>query len=206
MRKARWYPILYMFIITAAFSSVVIGFTALTRERVEANQRLVFEMAVLTVLPDMLEPGLDGVEIHQRFVEQVSEPDPSSGGAYTVSRNGQIAAYALPFDGQGFWAPIRGIIGIATDRRTITGIHFYEQTETPGLGAEIVKPPFRQQFVGKEIAQEGEPINMKRPGAELDENDVQAVTGATQTSVRLMRMVNQALSEWQQQVGKEGGA
>lgn len=205
MRKARWFPILYMFLVTAAFSSVVIGFTAVTRERVEANARLAFETAVLAVLPEMYEPGLSGPEIHRRFVEQVSEPDPSTGGAYTLRKGGQIIAYALPFAGQGFWAPIRGVIGIAGDRQTVTGISFYEQTETPGLGAEIVKPAFRNQFKGKALAREGKPINMVRPGTELGRNEVHAVTGATQTSVRLERIINEAVDSWQAQVGREGG-
>ncbi len=204
MREKRWFPILYMFVVTAAFSSVVIGFTAVTRERVEANERLAFEAAVLAVLPDLSESGLSGVEIHRRFVEQVSEPDDASGGAYTLRQGGQITAYALPFDGQGFWAPIRGLIGIAADRTTVIAISFYEQTETPGLGAEIVKPAFRNQFKDRKLSREGPPINMKRPGAELDENDVHAVTGATQTSVRLEGIINRAVSEWRSKIGKGG--
>ncbi len=204
MRQTRWYPIAYMFLVTAAFSSVVIGVADLTRERVEANVRLAFERAVVAVLPGLYEPTLSGPEIQRRFVEQVSEPDASSGGAYTLRKDGQIAAYALPFAGQGFWAPIRGVIGIAADKKTITGIAFYEQSETPGLGAEIVKPAFRRQFEGKVLAWEGKPINMRRPGAELGANDVYAVTGATQTSVRLEDIINQAVRDWQSKIGGEG--
>lgn len=204
MRQKRWFPIFYMFVITAAFSSVVIGVSAVTRERVQANERLAFESAVVAVLPGLHEGRLSGTEIHRRFTEQVAEPDDSSGGAYTLREDGRIIAYALPFDGQGFWAPIRGIIGIAADRETVTGISFYEQSETPGLGAEIAKPAFRRQFEDKAISWEGKPINMRRPGAELGRNDVHAVTGATQTSVRLEDIVNRAVQAWQSKVGKEG--
>lgn len=203
MPRAKSYPIMYMFVVTAAFSSVVIGFSTLTRERVQANERLAFERAVVEALPGLYEPGLGSTEIHRRFVEQVSEPDASSGDAYTLRKEGQVAAYALPFEGQGFWAPIRGIIGIAADRRTVTGIAFYEQAETPGLGAEIVRPAFRNQFKDKVLAREEKPINMRRPGAELGENDVYAVTGATQTSVRLEAIVNRAVRQWQSQGGKQ---
>jgi len=206
MARPRWFPIIYMFLVTAAFSSVVIGFSAVTRERVQANERLAFEKAVVAVLPELHEPGLSGAEIHRRFVEQVSDPSPDSGGAYTLRKQGQIIGYALPFEGQGFWAPIRGVIGIAADKRTVTGIWFYEQTETPGLGAEIVKPAFRGQFQGKELAREGKPIRMMRPGTELGPQDVHAVTGATQTSTRLEGIVNRAVQEWQEKVGREDGA
>lgn len=198
MRNARWYPVAYMFLATAGFSSVIIGLAALTRERVEANARAAFESTVLMVLPGLYEPGLSGPEIHRRFVEQVSEPDAPSGDAYTLRQEGQIVAYALPFEGQGFWAPIRGVIGIAADRQTITGIAFYEQGETPGLGAEITRPVFRRQFQGKILAGEGKPISMRRPGTELDKNEVYAVTGATQTSIRLEDIINRAVRDWQQ--------
>ncbi len=204
IRQTRWYPITYMFLVTAAFSSVVIGVADLTRERVEANTRLAFERAVVAVLPGLYEPMLSGPEIHRRFVEQVSEPNASSGEAYTLRKDGQIAAYGLPFEGQGFWAPIRGVIGIAADKKTVTGIAFYEQSETPGLGAEIVKPAFRRQFGGKVLAWEGKPINMRRPGAELGANDVYAITGATQTSVRLEDIINQAVRDWQSKISGEG--
>ena len=206
MREKGWYPIFYMFAVTAGFSSVVIGFSALTHERVEANTRLAFEAAVVEALPGLYEPGLGGPEIHRRFTEQVSEPDASSGGAYVLKKDGQITAYALPFEGQGFWARIRGIIGIAADKKTVTGITFFEQSETPGLGAEIVKPAFRSQFKDKVLGQKEKPIRMRRPGATLGESDVHAVTGATQTSGRVEDMVNRAITAWQSQVGKEGGA
>ena len=109
--------------------------------------------------------------------------------------------YALPFEGQGFWAWIRGIVGIAADKKTVTGITFYEQSETPGLGAEIMRPAFRNQFKGKVLAQKEKPIAMRRPGATLGESDVHAVTGATQTSVRVEEMINQAIKDWQSKVG-----
>lgn len=205
MRQTGPYPVIYMFIVMAIFSSVIIGFAATTRERVEANTRLAFEKAVVEVLPGLYQPGLSSAEIHNRFAEQVTEPEASTGGAYTLRKGGQIVAYALPFAGQGFWAPIKGVIGIEADKRTVTGIVFYEQSETPGLGAEIVRPAFRGQFEGKVLALEGKPINIRRPGAVLGKNDVYAVTGATQTSVRLEAIINRAVNEWQTQVGKGGG-
>jgi Na+-transporting NADH:ubiquinone oxidoreductase subunit C len=206
MAQRGWYPIMYMFVVTAAFSSVVIGFAALTRERVQANERLAFERAVLVALPELYDPRLSTVEIHNRFVEEVTGPDEETAGAYTLRRDGQIVAYALPFDGQGFWAPIRGVLGIAPDRRTILNLAIYEQAETPGLGAEITRPAFRNQFVDRVLAWTDRPIRMRRPGVELGKSEVYAITGATQTSVRLEAIINQAVSTWQTQVGEEGGA
>ena len=185
-----------MFCITAFFSSIVIGLTRLTNERVEVNEKLAFERAVLSVLPDMEIEMLTNLEIHNKFTDMISEPNDLSQGAYTAKRDGQITAYILPISGQGFWAPIKGVVGIKTDRKTITGIAFYEQNETPGLGAEIAKAPFRKQFEGKVISSEAQPIDFRRPGTTLGDSEVHAVTGATQTSNRLEVIINTELKKW----------
>ena len=196
IQKKKWFPVLYMFVLTAFFSTIVIGFTQLTGERVEANETLAFEKAVLAVLPGLYEENLNRLELHRRFTESVIPPDDSFGIAYTLKQNGQIVAYALPISGQGFWAPIEGVIGIRADKKTITGIAFYRQNETPGLGAEITKATFKEQFPDRIIATEGQPINIKRPGTVLGDSDVHAVTGATQTSTRLENIINTGLKEW----------
>ena len=82
----------------------------------------------------------------------MTKADETTGGALTLKKNGQIETFVLPISGQGFWAPIKAIIGIEADKKTITGIAIYQQNETPGLGAEISKISFRQQFKGKEIS------------------------------------------------------
>jgi Na+-transporting NADH:ubiquinone oxidoreductase subunit C len=206
IRQKRWFPVLYMFAITAFCSSIVIGFTQATSKRVEANQKLAVEKAVLSVLPEIHEkiPKSSGLEIHQLFTEKISQPDENSGGAYTIKQNGQITAYALPIEGQGFWAPIKGIIGINADKKTITGIYFYQQNETPGLGAEIAQPNFRQQFKDKVIAEGDEPFTIARPEAVLNESSVHAVTGATQTSTRLEKIINDGLKQWRQKLDAGG--
>lgn len=205
MREKRWFPILYMFIVTAVFSSVVIGFTEVTRQRVEANNALAFERAVVGVLPALQGPNkMTSLAVHRKFTEQVSEPDETSGGAYTLKADGEIQGYALPISGQGFWAPIKGVIGVKADKKTITGVVFYEQNETPGLGAEIAEPAFRNQFQNKVLAPGDRPMAIKRPGDELDSSEVHAVTGATQTSTRLEKIINDSVTAWRGAMAEKG--
>ncbi|OHB59946.1 MAG: hypothetical protein A2173_09580, partial [Planctomycetes bacterium RBG_13_44_8b] len=198
----RWFPVVYMFATTAFFSSIVIGFTQSTSKRVKANEKLTFEKAALAVLPGLYDEKekVSGLELHKRFTEKVTAPDEFTGGAYTLKESDKIVAYALPISGQGFWAPIKGFIGIEADKKTITAIAIYQQNETPGLGAEIAKPEFRNQFKGKVILMGEKPLNIARPGAKLDQNSVHAVTGATQTSTRLEVIINNGLKQWQQKL------
>jgi Na+-transporting NADH:ubiquinone oxidoreductase subunit C len=196
-RKQSWFPIAYMFLMTAFFSSIVIGLTRVTGERVEANQKLAFERAVLSVLPGIDVRTKTRPQIHETFGEMISEPNESSNGAYTARQDGRVIAYVVPIAGQGFWAPIKGVIGVKTDKKTITGIAFYQQNETPGLGAEITKPAFKNQFHDKVLASSGQPLKIRRPGAVLANNEVHAITGATQTSDRLQIIIDTALRKWQ---------
>ena len=204
MREKRWYGPFYMFIVTAAFSSVVIGFSRWTEKLVEANERFAFEKAVLQVLPSLYNETASRIELHRIFVEQVGEPTDETGEAYVFEKDGRIEAYAVPFSGRGFWAPISGVIGVKADKETVTGIAFYEQKETPGLGAEITKPAFKNQFQGKLLAEQGSPLKMRRPGETLGKNEYHAVTGATQTSTRLENIINDALEQWREKLEKQG--
>ena len=202
MTEKKWYPVIYMFLITAFFSAIVIGLTQATSKRVEANQTLIFETAVLSVLPNVYDPNqkLSGIQTHNLFLEKVQPPTPQTAGSYTTTESGNITAYALPLEGQGFWAEIKIVIGIANDKKTILGLAVYQQNETPGLGAEITKPEFKKQFEGKIISEPPALIDFVRPGAALNASSVHAITGATQTSVRLEKIINDGLKKWQQEM------
>jgi Na(+)-translocating NADH:ubiquinone oxidoreductase C subunit len=200
MRNKRWFPIFYMFAVTACFSAVIIGFAQMTEEQVKANQAGSFEVAVLKVLPGLYDPNAGAVELHRQFVEQVGKPTDETAGAYTSEQNGKITAYALPFTGQGFWAPIDGVIGIEPDKKTITNIVIYQQRETPGLGAEVAQRPFCNQFIDLKMTAGDKPIEFRRPGEPLNIGQVHAVTGATQTSIRLEKIINDALNRWRNRI------
>ena len=211
IRERAWYPVAYMFIVTAAFSTVLIGFARWTRPRVEANEQIAFEKAVLQALPIDIPEGASNADLHQLFVERVKAPDDTSAGAYRLTKNGKADAYAVPFGGRGFWNVIRGVIGLQYNAEQknwdTTGIAFYEQNETPGLGAEIIQPRFRTQFgKGKQLSMTGQPFRFVPEGAEAGNNEVNAITGATQTCSRLERIINERLAEWREQMAKPPGA
>jgi Na+-transporting NADH:ubiquinone oxidoreductase subunit C len=196
IKEKVWYPIVFMFVATLFFSAILIVFGSFTRQRVQDNERIAFERAVLEALPIDLPMNASPPTIHTMYLEYIKEANNASAGALRYMRNDSLVAYALPIEGPGFWAQIRGVIGIAADKRTITGISFYEQNETPGLGAEIAKQDFRKQFVGKRLADKGTPLEIRMHSAQLDESSVHAVTGATQTSTRLGRFMDEQLRQW----------
>lgn len=66
-------------------------------------------------------------------------------------QDNQLAAYILPVDSRGLWGKIHGYMAIQNDGKTVAGFSVYSHNETPGLGGEIEKPWFQQNFVGKQI-------------------------------------------------------
>lgn len=203
MKNRSWFPVVYMFLATACVSAVLIGFSRLTQARVMANEQLMFERAVLEAFPDIAVPP--SPQVHALF-NRLFEKSADAAGAYVYRKDGRIAGYAVPVAGQGFWAPIRGVVGVNADRAAITGLAFYDQSETPGLGARITEKDFRGQFAGLTIGPPDRPIGIRPAAATPAEHEVHGITGATQTCRRLEHLINSGLAAWLQAMRSGGGA
>lgn len=105
----------------------------------------------------------------------------------------------LPLRGNGLWGPIWGYISLEPDFSTIYGVVFDHETETPGLGAEITKEWFQDQFEGKSSLKEGEVeiVVLKGKGNILDEYSVDGVSGATITGNGVNDMMAEDLAAYQ---------
>lgn len=66
----------------------------------------------------------------------------------------QAIAFVIPVSGFGLWAPIYGYLAIASNGDDIIGTTWYDQAETPGLGANIAEAGWQDQFFGKLVFQE----------------------------------------------------
>ncbi len=72
--------------------------------------------------------------------------------------------------------------------------------ETPGLGQNAGKEKFYKQFKGKKNG-----ITLKKGGAVSENNEIDAVTGATITSKAVNNAVNEALSYYEKITAKSKG-
>jgi Na+-transporting NADH:ubiquinone oxidoreductase subunit C len=196
LKERGWFSIVFMFGLTAIASAILIVLAGLTRARVDANQKLSFERSVLEAVGDMVPQGASGIEVNKIYNSHVKDTVVATDTFLVYRVNDSTQSYIIPLSGAGFWDKISGVIALAPDRRTILGISFYQQNETPGLGGEIMKPYFKNQFRGKKLTEVGIPIELRPVGATLDSSSVEAITGATQTSTRLMKFVNARLDAW----------
>jgi Na+-transporting NADH:ubiquinone oxidoreductase subunit C len=98
--------------------------------------------------------------------------------------------------GIGFWDRIDCVVVLAPDLTQILNIQFLDQKETPGLGARIEEPWFTDQFKGLQVDWDNPRGNRVVIGTSPNpnaRNRVDAITGATQTSIALMRFMNEEL-------------
>lgn len=70
---------------------------------------------------------------------------------YEYREGAQVMAYCYPVQGKGLWSTLYGYLAIEPDAMTVRGMTFYKHGETPGLGAEIEKDWFLNNFKGKKI-------------------------------------------------------
>ena len=105
---------------------------------------------------------------------------------YVDKKDGSINGYAIPISGKGLWSTLYGYFAIEPDGITAKGITFYAHKETPGLGGEVDKPWFQNNFIGKKFIDEnGKLIGIKIVKGKADpENayEVDGISGATITS------------------------
>ena len=108
--------------------------------------------------------------------------------------------YIIPVYGAGLWGPIWGYVAFDDNGDTIYGAYFAHQGETPGLGAEIEKPKFRDQFDGKNIfSAQGEftSVAVSKIGKEPQGQAwVHAVSGGTITSQGVQKMLFDSLEPY----------
>ena len=108
---------------------------------------------------------------------------------YLKKENGKIGGYAIPISGKGLWSTLYGYFAIEPDGSTVKGITFYKHKETPGLGGEVDKQWFQNNFIGKKFVNlDNKLVGIKVLKGKVDPNSktaycqVDGISGATITS------------------------
>lgn len=125
---------------------------------------------------------------------------------YLYRKNETIEAYIIPINSRGLWGRIHGYLALKKDGATISGFTVYKHSETPGLGGEIEKRWFQQNFVGKKIvAQNGNFVSISiAKGTVKDKvpqdrqiNYVDGISGATLTGKFLTAGLKETLQQYE---------
>ncbi len=108
----------------------------------------------------------------------------NTGIVYLVKNGDDVSKVIIPVHGNGLWSMMYAFVAVETDGNTVSGITYYEQGETPGLGGEVENLSWRAQWVGKKLFDENHKpaIKVVKGGAPAgSEHGVDGLSGATLT-------------------------
>lgn len=104
--------------------------------------------------------------------------------------NGEPELMVLPVHGYGLWGTMYGFLTLESDLNTVKGISWYEHKETPGLGARIEEPEWREKWQGIHAYDEnGEVATGVTKAGQSKDNWVDGISGATLTSVGVRNLI-----------------
>jgi Na+-transporting NADH:ubiquinone oxidoreductase subunit C len=200
MNKIRQniYTLCFAVILGLVCATLLTTAAEFTRQKQDDNRKAEEIRNILTALKvpfDIRAGAGELITIFERDVAEQSVGQEDSLTLYTYKPEGSeaVIAVAVRFIGPGLWGPIKGFLALEPDYKTIRGITFYEQEETPGLGGEIVTESFRGRFEGKHIVD-----GQGKWGIDIisgaDEqtgvNEIAGISGATMTCDKVEEMVN----------------
>ncbi len=184
------YTIIFMSIITILLGSFLSVAAGTLKEIQELNVEIDSKKNILSCLgykqsmekpwtTDEIKKIFDN-NIEMNFTNKENHP------IYVDRREGVIQGYAIPISGKGLWSTLYGYFAVEPDGITAKGITFYAHKETPGLGGEVDKSWFKDNFIGKRFVNEnGELVGIKVVKGKADPNnkyEVDGISGATITS------------------------
>ena len=166
--------------------SVIVSSAAIVLKPVQERNEELFRKQIILNVAGLMEPGADvdalfaSIETRTVDLESGSYADDADPEAmvtipteldiasigqrpryvdvYLVKDEGRLEQLILPVYGKGLWSTMLGYLSMAPDGNTVRGLRFYAHAETPGLGDQIDKEPWRAQWDGKQIYDDsGEP-------------------------------------------------
>lgn len=172
----------------------------------DANQQFadhITKMLVVDTEGNVVREGDSGdMEIFDINIAAEAKKEASSRQlpVYVCQKDG-MTKYIIPVAGNGLWGPIWGYIAFDSDGSTVYGTYFSHESETPGLGAEITKDAFRQEFHDKQFFKNGVfmPIMVVKAGQHpTDGSDyVDGISGGTITSKGVGAMLDNCIRPYQ---------
>lgn len=113
---------------------------------------------------------------------------------FTAEKDGKVIAYVVPAESKGYGGAIKMLVSV-TPQGKIIDFNILESKETPGLGDNASKDPFRNQFKGK-VAKD---LEVVKDATKVD--NIQAMTGATISSKAVTKGIKEAVDQVSQYVG-----
>ncbi|MBO5934723.1 MAG: RnfABCDGE type electron transport complex subunit G [Clostridia bacterium] len=167
-------PTIVLLLICVVSATLLGGTNMLTKDKIASIEAEAKASAMQEVMPDAVSFS-EAVEADEKLEYSVAfdKENNAIGYAFTVSENG-------------YGGEIKVMVGLDTNGAVTKIAVLSANNETPGLGQNIKKASFLDQFIGKK----GELSVVKNAPAD---NEIQAITSATISSSAVTRTVNAAI-------------
>ncbi|MDD5686549.1 MAG: FMN-binding protein [Elusimicrobia bacterium] len=182
--KNTIFMILFILVLGGVLSTVIVTVNHFTEPLIIKNNNLMIQKTVLEAQNMVFQKN----EVEKIFSDNIKVIKKGSVNFY-VLKNKDIA---FELSGSGLWGPIKAVISLFSDLKTIKKIRIIHQEETPGLGGELANEKYLQKFHNKTVLPRINIVN--RVKAEKD-NEVDGITGATMTCKAFEKILNTQISE-----------
>lgn len=173
-------------------TALALAYSALL-PRIERNQQIALERSLGALFQNAGEPEFELIDTEGSDAPQI----------YRASSDGSLIGYAVRVVTTGYGGEIRLLVGLGPELERITGMEVVQHVETPGLGAKINSPDFKQQFQG--LQPEQNISYVKSGSASADENEIEAISGATISTKAVVGGVNKTLDASLQVLAEQSG-
>lgn len=192
------YTIVYSIVVVVIVAVLLALASQLLSPRQQANALLDKQKQILVALNQDYS-NTDPAQMYLSLVNDTIYVGENKLPVYIATIDGKTK-YVFELKGTGLWGGIGGYLALDDDKNTIFGINFNHESETPGLGADIVTAKFRNQFNGKHIrnaAGEVRSVAVMKAGKIADgQEQVDALSGATITCTGVSDMLRNNLAEY----------
>lgn len=206
--KYKIWTVVFLVIVVCASTAMLNVMYANTKPLVERNERIKLEQNIL----DVFDIPYNQNEVEKEFKDHVTIEEINGMKIY---RSADSIAFEIT--GSGFWDKISILLALEYDMETIKAIRILKNNETPGLGSRINEKWFLDQFAGKSVMPEIKIISHKKIDghnktdsttsatySNRSKNEVDAITGATETSKALEKLINNGVRIFNQKTSSEG--
>lgn len=190
-KKPLLSPVLFMITVAAIYTLVLALINEASIDIIREQEAVRQKQTILYVLNQ--EIPADPAALNTAF-DRLIQPEKDY---YKAVADDQVIGYAFPVEGSGLWGTMKGYAAVNAEGTELLGLDIPTHSETPGLGGRIEEPWFKEQFRSIPLKPSGEDsfIFKPAPGGNLD-----AITGATQTSEAVRKLVNEDTSRFVQQL------
>jgi Na+-transporting NADH:ubiquinone oxidoreductase subunit C len=194
-KNSPLYVVGFMIVLCAVCGAAIATVQFMMKPLLDANDRLVRNRTIARVY---------GITVTQQTAAAYDSALSAAIAETTVTANGQTWELftgknpphepGFVFGGLAFWDYVSGIVVLSHDLSHIRAIDFIDQKETPGLGARIEEKAFKDQFRDYPVAWDRPQNERIKFGENRNGKRLDAITGASQTSIALERILNDNLA------------